>query len=84
MVWNAINTVIAVLALAVGGVAAFYARKQVLLIRAERQRQNRQQQDNADWSARAYEVIRRLVVLVPRWSNGGDGVPNGPVVHNGS
>lgn len=79
MIWNVTNTILAVLALALGGVAVYYARKQVVLIRLEQQRRNQQEDLGAEWAARADEVIRRLVVLVPRWSNGGDGVPAGPL-----
>ena len=79
MTWNLVNTILAVLALAVGGAAAYYAYNQVALIRAEQQRQQKRERENIEWATRANQAIRKLISLVPLWSNGSDGVPNGPL-----
>lgn len=63
-----------------GGLAgiagAFYAYAQVSLIKQERARRENEERELDAWAARAQDVVQKLVALVPRWSSGGNGLPN--------
>ena len=79
MVWNLVNTVIASAALAVGLAAAYFARRQVVLITQERLRRQQEDRELAAWSNRADQVIARLMTIIPLLLYGGDGLPSGPL-----
>jgi hypothetical protein len=79
MVWNLLNTVIASVALVIGLTAAYYGRKQVVLITQERSRRQREEQELAAWSNRADKAIAHLLSIIPRWLTGGPGVASRPL-----
>ena len=79
MIWNLVNTVLASAALAVGLAAAYFARRQVVLITQERLRRQQEERELVAWSNRADEVIARLMTIIPRWLTGSDGVASGPL-----
>ena len=64
--WNLGNTVIA-------SIAAFYAFWQVRLLREDKARLVQEEKEAAEWSARANEVVQRLMAFIPRQT------PNGPL-----
>ena len=79
MTWNVVNTALALLALILATFSVFYAWKQVDLIRSEQRARQQAERENNEWADRADHLKRLLVPLVPRWSNGNNGLPNGPL-----
>jgi hypothetical protein len=78
-IWNALNSILAVVGIIVGAWAGFYCYTQVKLMRQGNARREAAEREIEEWSARAQYVVLKLVGFAGRWSNGGNGVPGGPL-----
>jgi hypothetical protein len=64
--WNAVNTVLASVAILIAVIAAWYTRAQVVLIRQERAKLDVEESELICWSDRANIVVQKLKVPMPR------------------